>query len=644
MPSRKDRQKALAKKKQSQKQTPTKTNTVSSSQIHQNENAQRSNTNGNTLLSTARATVARFAHDEQMRLNSQDITIRGLTMSFPEKMLLNNAYLHLVKGKRYCLHGANGCGKTTLLKHLATGEIDGFPKSVKTVLVEQEAVGDNKTALETVLNADGERKRVRAAILALDAQPSMSSDDAQRYAALLDEFATLEADTSNVVEAEKILRSIGFKKRDLEKPTKELSGGWKMRVALACALFCKPDVLLLDEPTNHLDIEGIRWLQRFLSSSNVDGITMVFVCHNRTFVDAVATEMIVLAGQKLTYYTGNFTAYEKKRDENVRQELLRQKSVAEEKAMLTKQLQAARSAAAKANSKKGAGGGAGNAVKAIQTKLEKAGEFTNVRDFNMTWKKADKEFQIWGEAATVQWHHDLSTLNEGVGRGVKFEDPTPVGVNRPLLQLNRVSFGYSGEANLFSDLSLSIEMGSRVAIVGPNGLGKSTLLKVLAGELKPRTGTRNAHHQARIVYIGQHFDFVRDAGISDRGSPAALQLNAVSLVQSKFKSMSVDSIRQRLGAFGVFGDMAVQPILTLSGGQKMRLSIALAAMREPHILLLDEVTQHLDYQTIEALIVALKAYTGAVVFVSHDEFFVQQVQPQIIWKAGNGQITESHTM
>jgi len=227
---------------------------------------------------------------------------------------------------------------------------------------------------------------------------------------------------------------------------------------------------------------------------------------------------------------------------------------------------------------------------------------------------------------------------------VKFEDPTPVGVNRPLLQLNRVSFGYSGEANLFSDLSLSIEMGSRVAIVGPNGLGKSTLLKVLAGELKPRTGTRNAHHQARIVYIGQHFDFVRDAGISDRESPAALQLNAVSLVQSKFKSMSVDSIRQRLGAFGVFGDMAVQPILTLSGGQKMRLSIALAAMREPHILLLDEVTQHLDYQTIEALIVALKAYTGAVVFVSHDEFFVQQVQPQIIWKAGNGQITESHTM
>jgi ATPase subunit of ABC transporter with duplicated ATPase domains len=530
---------------------------------------------------TVLTTVTTHHHDEQMRLHSKEVSVRGLTLQFGDLTLLENGYLHLVPGHRYALHAENGAGKTTLLRHIAAGKIAGFPLSLRTVLVEQEARGDERTAVDIVLAGDRRAVELRAQILALESSQvdgKFTALQGERYAQLVDELAlVVDEKQEQRARAEQVLRAVGFTDKLLKQKSEELSGGWKMRTSLAVALFERPDLLLLDEPTNHLDIVGIRWLEQFLVSPECDNLIVIVVSHDRTFVDNVATDVVLLAGRKLTYFPGNFSAFEEARADQLAQAQRKSDIDAKKTAHLEQQLARARSQASQSSGR----GGGSNAVKAVKTKLDRVGQFTNARDFNQTWRTVRKELWAYGEAANVSWRVDAATLQDRQNLNVLFADPDPLGVQRALLTLSEVSFHYPQERTLFTGVNMSIELSSRIAVVGANGQGKSTLLRVLAGQLAPTKGSRDAVHSARIVYYGQHQSDNYD-----------LTISPLSELKRQFPAATEPELRGQLGAMGLGGKLAVMPIGTLSGGQKCRLSLAALAMAKPHVMLLDEPTQH----------------------------------------------------
>jgi len=532
--------------------------------------------------------------------------------------LIENAILRINPGHRYCLWGANGTGKTTLLRSIAARKIDGFPESVTSCLVSQEIPGSSLTAVQAVLQSGSNKAKLQQRVLELDSR-TMNAEDQREYVALLDQIATTGDESAERARAEKILHDMGFKPRALEQTTEELSGGWRMRVALACAVFAQPDLLLLDEPTNHLDIVGIRWLQRYLTSSTLlNDICVVFVSHNRHFVDAVATDIILLAGRKLTAFTGNYTAFEAHRVEMITRAKRQQESDGKTRAALEQQLQHARAAS------KTKGGRSGNAVSAVKTKLERVGQLCNVRDLNTTWRTAREEFWAWGDAADVVFRTDIASLTEQNATKIAFAKPSALGVQRALVRVDNVAFNYPNDRVLFSNVSLSLTETSRIAVVGANGEGKSTFLKVLAGMLSPTRGTREQFHGARIAYFGQHREF----------DPMSTPLQ---VMRDEFPGVSDDELRKQLGSMGL-GSLALHQMKSLSGGQRQRLGLAIVAKSEPHVLLLDEPTQHLDYKSIESLVVALNEFEGAIVVVTHDEWFCSALQCDTIWRAKDGQI------
>jgi ATPase subunit of ABC transporter with duplicated ATPase domains len=597
----------------------------------QHENTSTSSTPGMSEA-TVLTTVTTHHHDEQMRLHSKEVSVRGLTLQFGDLTLLENGYLHLVPGHRYALHAENGAGKTTLLRHIAAGKIAGFPLSLRTVLVEQEARGDERTAVDIVLAGDRRAVELRAQILALESSQvdgKFTALQGERYAQLVDELAlVVDEKQEQRARAEQVLRAVGFTDKLLKQKSEELSGGWKMRTSLAVALFERPDLLLLDEPTNHLDIVGIRWLEQFLVSPECDNLIVIVVSHDRTFVDNVATDVVLLAGRKLTYFPGNFSAFEEARADQLAQAQRKSDIDAKKTAHLEQQLARARSQASQSSGR----GGGSNAVKAVKTKLDRVGQFTNARDFNQTWRTVRKELWAYGEAANVSWRVDAATLQDRQNLNVLFADPDPLGVQRALLTLSEVSFHYPQERTLFTGVNMSIELSSRIAVVGANGQGKSTLLRVLAGQLAPTKGSRDAVHSARIVYYGQHQSDNYD-----------LTISPLSELKRQFPAATEPELRGQLGAMGLGGKLAVMPIGTLSGGQKCRLSLAALAMAKPHVMLLDEPTQHLSYTSIEALLEGLEAFKGAIVCVSHDRWFIEQLRVNELWLAKGGSIQRSET-
>lgn len=399
-----------------------------------------------------------------------------------------------------------------------------------------------------------------------------------------------------------------------------------MRITLALALFKTPDLLLLDEPTNHLDITGIRWLEEFLVEQ-CEGITILFVSHDRTFVDRVATDVVLLAGKRLTYFPGDFTAFETARADQLAQAQKKADVDAKRTAQLEAQLARARSQ--QAHQRDGNSG----AVKAVKTKLERVGQFTNARDFDASWRTVRRELWAFGEAANVSWTANASALQDAVNLRVTFAEPEPLGVQRSLLVLDNVAFSYgAGEPVLFSGVNMSVDLASRIAIVGDNGAGKSTMMRVLAGQLAPTKGTRTAVHSARVAYFGQH---ATDA--------FELTISPLTEMKRQFPGASEQELRNQLGSMGLGGRLATMPIGTLSGGQRCRLALSALAFSKPHVMLLDEPTRHLSYTSIEALIAGLEAFKGAIVVVSHDRYFIEQLQITELWLAKNGSMKRSET-
>lgn len=535
---------------------------------------------------------------------NKDIKIEDFDISFGGKSILTNATFSLNHGRRYGLIGRNGVGKSTLLRALVSRSIrginkDGFiPEWLRILHVEQEIEGTDQSVVNSVLEADAYLTACRVREFQINSQLKEleeSEDDEHKNklsTELKDIWAKLE-----YMDAEKapsraasILSGLGFSTEDQKSPTKNFSGGWRMRIALARALFCRPTVLLCDEPTNHLDMNAVVWLENYLLSWPS---TLLVVSHDRDFLDVVATDIIHMHNETLDYYRGNFSDFLSTR-------LERRK----------------------------------NEQREYDAQLQYR---EHLQSFIDKWRyNAKRAAQAQSKIKILE---KLPPLNPPVDDGVedknlKFRWPDPDDkLSPPILMAQDVSFGYKSERIILKGISFNIDLDSRVAIVGANGSGKTTLLKLLIGELEPKLGIIQRHGRLRIAYFSQHHvDALEEDGEAGKYS-------VVGFLEKKFPGKTLEEYRNLLGRFGITGNTATQSIRTLSGGQKSRVVFAMMAVQNPHVLICDEITNHLDIMTIDSLTSALKLFKGAVLIVSHDARFIKQVCNEL-WVCSEGNLTK----
>jgi ATP-binding cassette subfamily F protein 2 len=510
---------------------------------------------------------------------SRDVKIESFGLSFHGKELITPTTLSLNYGRRYGLIGSNGSGKSTFLRALAAREVP-IPEHMDIYHLDGEADPSDLSALEAVIELGvKEVEKVEAEIekLTADGAPSHIIDDLYMRLDELDP-STFEA------KAGELLHCLGFSKIMMNKATKDMSGGWRMRVALAKALFIRPTILLLDEPTNHLDLESCVWLENYLQ--NYDRI-LVIVSHSQDFLDGVCTNIMHLHKKKLAYYTGNYSMYVKTRAEKELNQMKEYEKQQGEIAHLNKFIS---SCGTYANLVKQA-----KSKQKIIDKMEAAGLIEKVEpDAVFTFRFNDTE-----------------------------KLPPPV------LGFSEVSFSYSGKPEdcLYRDLDLAVCSDSRISLVGPNGAGKSTLLKLMSNDLSPISGTITRHPHLRLGRYHQHSTDVLD-----------LNSSAVDYLKNKYGGEIADW-RSKLGQFGITGKDQTVPIGNLSDGQKSRIVFCELSIKSPNILLLDEPTNNLDIECIDSLAEAIKAYQGGVVLVSHDFRLINQVTDEI-WLCDKKKVTK----
>lgn len=502
--------------------------------------------------------------DKNIQELDNAIKLEDFSISAAGKPLFVNASLSITFGRRYGLVGPNGHGKTTLLRHIADKKSLGLPESLDILLCEQEVVADDTPAVQAVMRADKKVYELEAELKKLEENDDDSAGD--RINAINEELAQLGADQAEP-KARRILAGLGFSTPEMQdRPVKNFSGGWRMRVSLARALFMEPNLLLLDEPTNHLDLNAVIWLDNYLCSWKK---TLLIVSHDQSFLDNVCTDIIHLDQQKLYYYRGNYSQF---------------------KIMLVQK-------------------------KREQTKdyEKQQKQLKNLKQSGKSGKQAEKKVmeektRRQGEAQRV----DL--LQKPKDYIVKFKFKQPNELQPPILGLYDVDFGYGDGPLIFKKINFGIDLSSRIAIVGPNGVGKSTFLKLLAGELEPKSGERRANHRARIAKFDQH-----------SGEHLTSEENPAQYLQRVF-NLDYQEARKYLGSFGLASHAHTIPNIQLSGGQKSRVAMCELALHAPHVLILDEPTNNLDLESIDALAEALSSFKGGVVVVTHDERLIRATE------------------
>ena len=494
------------------------------------------------------------------------LTINGITVRLGGRIILDGATAALPPMSRVGLIGRNGAGKSTLVRVIA-GMLDpddgttDMPKGARIGYIAQEAPAGSASPFETVLAADTER----AALL----HETEGLEEPHRLSEIHERLNAIDAHTAPA-RAARILVGLGFDEEAQHRPLDSFSGGWRMRVALAALLFSEPQLLLLDEPSNHLDLEAVLWLETFLKSYRA---TILIVSHERDFLNNVVDHILHLQGGKLTLYPGGYDSFE-------RQRAARQ----------------AQLAAAKANQ---------------ETQRAKLADYVARNSARASTAK-----QAQSRAKALARMQPIAELVDDPS--LSFDFPDPAELKPPLITLDLAAVGY-GETPILQRLNMRLDPDDRVAMLGRNGNGKTTLARLLSAQLPAMEGTMTASGKLRVGYFTQYQVEELDSGDTP-----------VEHMTRTMKGAAPGAVRAQLGRFGFSGDKATTKVGKLSGGERARLALALITRDAPHMLILDEPTNHLDVDAREALVQALNAYGGAVVVVSHDRHLLEMTADRLV--------------
>ena len=501
------------------------------------------------------------------------LKLQDLTFAIDGKPLLEAASAVIPAGHKVGIVGRNGTGKTTLFRlirnewALDSGSIE-YPAYYRVGGVEQEAPANNVSLLDTVLAADIEYHSLRS--------EAETATDPMRIAEIHTRLSDINAHSAEA-RAATILSGLGFDSRAQARPCSEFSGGWRMRVALGAVLFAQPDLLLLDEPTNYLDLEGAVWLESFLARYSH---TVLVISHDRGLLNRSVTGILHLNDLKLRYQTGGYDQFDAERRLRLEQQMA--------------------------------------------TKKKQDAQRAHIQSFVDRFRyKASKARQAQSRLKQLEKMQPIAALSESAVASFQFPSPDPL--PPPLMVIEKAAVGYDNNPVL-RNIDLRLDLDDRIALLGTNGEGKSTLSKLIADRLAPMEGEIRKSGKLRIGFFAQH------------------QLDELVPGDTPFQHMArlrpdelPTKLRARLGAAGIGADIVENPVERLSGGQKARLLMAMAAIDAPHILILDEPTNHLDIESREALIHALNDYQGAVILVSHDPHLVETIADQL-WIVRDGAV------
>lgn len=517
------------------------------------------------------------------RPDCRDLKVEQFSIINFGRHLVKDTLLELNFGRRYGLIGQNGSGKSTMLAGIAAREID-IPEHVDIWFLDREAEPSENSAIKSVVDVvAAEYQRLEELTMKL------MEEDAEKNSDLIGDIGEkldkMEPETFEPRACE-LLHGLGFSEAMMKKATKDMSGGWRMRVALAQALFVQPTLLILDEPTNHLDLGACVWLEEYLKNWPS---TLLLTSHSEDFLNGVCTNIMQLTvNGELVTWAGNYDMYVKTRAEHEKNQLTKYKKEQDD-------------------------------IQHLQEFIRSCGTFSNLR------KQADSKQKIIDKMVEA----GLAT-KPVPDPTYEYTFPESEKISPPVLAFHDVSFSYSGkkEDYLYKNLEFGVDLDSRVALVGPNGAGKSTLLKLMRDELAPCEGTINRNGKLRIGQYNQHSEEVLD-----------LEKDPLTFLKEKYvegiattsgvRKLEEPEWRAKLGCFGVTGEYQTRPMKTMSGGLRTRVVMLLIALTNPHILLLDEPTNHLDMQCIDSLANAINKFSGGLVLVSHDFRLIGQVAKEI---------------